>query len=72
MHVEAVRALRRAGDGERDQLAVLAGDGAVFPADDRVQPDEALEFLRRQRLQLRQQFEIVGIVIVSHSTVPPV
>jgi hypothetical protein len=52
-----------------DQLAYCGI--AVFPADDRVQRDEP-RIPRRQRLQLRQQLEIVGIVIVTHSTVPPV
>src|SRR6266545_828055 len=42
VHVEAVRALRGARDGDRDQLAVLARDLAVVAANDRVQLDEPL------------------------------
>src|SRR5258705_8283613 len=43
VHVEAVRALRGARNGDCDQLTVLPRDLAVVAAHDRVQLDEALE-----------------------------
>src|SRR5262245_40626111 len=52
VNVEAVRALRGAGDGQRDQLPVLARDLAVVAPDDAVQLDEPLELRRRQLLEL--------------------
>src|SRR5215468_10987160 len=66
MDVEAVRALRGAGDGERDQLAILARDLAVVAPDDAVQLDEPLELRRRQPLELADDLEVIRIVVVTH------
>src|SRR6185295_9199829 len=66
VHVETVRALRRARHRERDQLAVLARDLPVVAADDGIQLDEALELRRGELLELAEQLEICRIVIVTH------
>jgi hypothetical protein len=66
VHVETVRALRRARHRERAQLAVLARDLPVVAADDGIQLDEALELRRGELLELAEQLEICRIVIVTH------
>src|SRR5262249_59239846 len=71
VHVEAVRALRRAGDGEGEQLAVLARDLAVVAADDGVELDEALELRRRELFELPEDLQVGAVVVVAHG-VPPV
>src|SRR5436190_18068520 len=68
--IEAIRALRRAGHRERDQLAILARNLTVVTPDDLVELDEALELRRRELLELRDDFQVVRVVIVAHA-VPP-
>src|SRR5689334_23038471 len=57
--VEAVRALRGARHGQREQLAILPRDLAVVAPDDGVQLDETLELRRRQLLELPENLQIV-------------
>ena len=45
--VEAVRALRRHRDGDRNQFAVLARDRAILAGDDLIEVQPSFEFLRR-------------------------
>src|SRR5436190_18406205 len=68
--IEAIRALRRAGHRERDQLAILARNLTVVTPDDLVELDEALELRRRELLELSDDFQVVRVVIVAHA-VPP-
>ena len=70
VHVEAVRALGRAGHRERDQLAVLARDLPVVAPDDGIQFDEALELGRGELLELAEQLEICRIVIGHEAPFP--
>src|SRR5262249_7543048 len=65
--VEAVRALRGARDGQRDQLPILLRDRAVLAPDDGVELDEALELRRRELLELPEGLEVVRIVVVAHT-----
>jgi len=67
MDVEAVRALRREGDGEREQLAIFHGDRAVGAADDLVERDESGEFVGRERFEFGQAREVGVFGIISHA-----
>ena len=64
--IQAVRALGGARHGEGDQLAILARNAAIIASHDGVELDEALELRGRQLLELSENLEIIGIVIVAH------
>jgi hypothetical protein len=68
--IQAVRALGGAGDGEGDQLAILARNAAVVPPHDGIQLDKTLEFRGGELLELPENLEVIGVVIVAHA-VPP-
>src|SRR5438874_5873322 len=68
VHIEAVRALRRAGDGYGDKFAILSGDSAVVAADGLVELHEGRELFGRQLFEFTQKFQVVRIVIMHGSS----